>query len=360
MGNDGGSIPDRRDLVRNKPKAEQADKANQTKARWFFCALSKRKLQEPVVSCALGKLYNKDAILEYLLNKQAYGDGERICGHIRSLKDVKTLKLTPNPVAPPPSTSTVTDDASPDIAPFVCPLTLKEMNGVQPFVYIATCGCVFSQAGLKTVAASIAPSANGNGNGNGKAKEKEKEGLSTPEEEEDTFNFNLCPQCQTKYSPKEDVIPLNPPEEDELKMRFAMERKRLAEPAASKKKSKKRKNPTTAAADSGGPSLADDKEKEKEKDNPKESGEPPAKKLHTSSSSSHQTHIHAHPSHAHKHHTHSHPSIAGSSRAVVEELAREEAKRKAGMSDAVKSLYGDGTSRRKETFMTMGTFTRYA
>lgn len=122
MGNDGGSIPDRRDLVRNKPKvrlksqkmtteyismirqAEQADKANQTRARWFFCALSKvsknsnitnpsssilffqRKLQEPVVSCALGKLYNKDSIIEYLLDKSAYGDGQKICGHIRSLK----------------------------------------------------------------------------------------------------------------------------------------------------------------------------------------------------------------------------------------------------------------------------------
>ncbi len=45
-----------------------------------------RKLQEPVVSCALGKLYNKDAILEYLLDKSAYGDGATICGHIRSLK----------------------------------------------------------------------------------------------------------------------------------------------------------------------------------------------------------------------------------------------------------------------------------
>lgn len=41
MGNDGGSIPDRRDLVKTKPKAEQADKANQVRARWFFCALSK-------------------------------------------------------------------------------------------------------------------------------------------------------------------------------------------------------------------------------------------------------------------------------------------------------------------------------
>ena len=48
--------------------------------------LSQRKLQEPIVSCALGKLYNKDSIIEYLLDKAAYGDGERICGHIRSLK----------------------------------------------------------------------------------------------------------------------------------------------------------------------------------------------------------------------------------------------------------------------------------
>lgn len=38
------------------------------------------------MSCALGKLYNKDALLEYLLDKSAYGDGEKICGHIKSLK----------------------------------------------------------------------------------------------------------------------------------------------------------------------------------------------------------------------------------------------------------------------------------
>jgi len=38
-------------------------------------------------------------------------------------------------------------------------------------------------------------------------------------------------------------------------------------------------------------------------------------------------------------------------------LAMEEAKRKSEMSDAVKSLYGNGT-KRKETFMMMNTFTR--
>lgn len=84
-------------------QAEQADKANQVRAKWLFCALSKvgftpppnavsdsqflkKRLQQPIVSCELGKLYNKDAIIEYLLDKSLYGDGERICGHIRSLR----------------------------------------------------------------------------------------------------------------------------------------------------------------------------------------------------------------------------------------------------------------------------------
>jgi hypothetical protein len=49
-------------------------------------SFDQRELQEPIVTCALGKLYNKDAILEYLLDKSAYGDGEEICGHVRTLK----------------------------------------------------------------------------------------------------------------------------------------------------------------------------------------------------------------------------------------------------------------------------------
>jgi hypothetical protein len=34
---------------------------------------------------------------------------------------------------------------------FVCPLNFNEMTGVVPFVYLSTCSCVFSQAGLKAV-----------------------------------------------------------------------------------------------------------------------------------------------------------------------------------------------------------------
>jgi len=173
---------------------------------------------------------------------------------------------------------------------------MKEMNGVQPFVYLFTCGCVFTQAGLKTV--SIA-----------QFKEKTETG-DKPETE-----LEVCPQCATKFSPGDDAITINPPQEEEEALRVKMERRRLLEPP---KKSKKRKNGAS----------------------PEES-DPPAKKQAVQPSLN--------------------PSIAAASRAVVSGLALEEAKRKAGMSDAVKSLYGnpDGKNR-KETFMTMGTFTRYA
>ncbi|OJT12891.1 Protein RTF2 -like protein [Trametes pubescens] len=303
MGNDGGSIPDRRDLVRTKAKAEQADKANQVRAMWFFCALSKRPLQEPVVSCPLGKLYNKDALLEFLLDRTSFGDGEEICGHIRSLKDVKVLKLTPNPTKT--TTFDSSSDSAPTRAPFVCPLNLKEMNGVQPFVYLATCGCVFSQGGLKAVcrsASSKTPPTEVPGDaGKGADSEQAKD-------------LDLCPQCGAKYDRAFDVRMLNPPVEVEEQMRAAMEARRAAEPVKTKGKGKKRKAAADAAA------------------------EPPVKKQAMPSTN---------------------PSIAAASRGVAASLAEEEARRKAGMSDAVKSLYTskDGP-KKKETFMTMGTFTR--
>ncbi|OAX36816.1 DUF602-domain-containing protein [Rhizopogon vinicolor AM-OR11-026] len=305
MGNDGGSIPDRRDLVRNKPKAEQADKANQTRARWFFCALSKRPLQEPIVSCALGKLYNKDAIIEYLLDKTAYGDGGKICGHIRSLKDIKVLKLTPRSPPPPP-------DSSADVARFVCPLTFKEMNGGQPFVYILSCGCVFSQSGLRTVLGSSSPH-----NGND-ATADESNGSSSVKDEQ----LEVCPQCATKFSKSSDIFMLNPSLEEEERMRVVMELHRSREPV---KKSKKRK----AGAD------VDEAAAKKKKGSPEDHPLSPAPGLN--------------------------PKISAASRSLAESLAAEETKRKAGMSDAVKSLYrGKNDAPRKETFMTMGTFTRYA
>ncbi|KAJ7231458.1 Rtf2 RING-finger-domain-containing protein [Mycena haematopus] len=202
------------------------DRANQNRARWNFCALSKRRLQEPVVSCALGKLYNKDAVIEFLLDRDAYGDGENICGHIRSLKRPQ----------------------------FVCPLTLKEMNGTMPFVYLRPCGCVFSAAGLNAL-------------------------RSTPPDGAREGEKDTCPQCAAKYSHSADCVPLNPTLEEEERLVL------LSRRSGCLSRSKK--------------------------------GTPAA------------------------------PSIATASNSLRSTLAMEEAKRKAGMSDAVKALYSAKDNARK-------------
>ncbi|KIJ41627.1 hypothetical protein M422DRAFT_255245 [Sphaerobolus stellatus SS14] len=38
----------------------------------------------------------------------------------------------------------------------ICPLTLKEICSGVPFLYLGTCGCVFSEAGLRSIATSPA------------------------------------------------------------------------------------------------------------------------------------------------------------------------------------------------------------
>jgi hypothetical protein len=181
------------------------------------------------------------------------------------------------------------------------------MNGSQPFVYITTCGCVFSHAGYKTLAGSTSTSS-----GSSSPKEKETEEPQT----KDSDQLDLCPQCATKYSKPNDVLFLNPSPEEEERMHERMEKLRLLEPTKKSKSKKRKNNPTTGGED--------------------EVLEPPTKKVVPSTN----------------------PSIAAASRAVVSSLAMEEAKRKANMSEAVKSLYGDGKAKREETFMTRGTFTR--
>jgi hypothetical protein len=202
-------------------------------------------------------------------------------------------------------------DSSVDRGLFVCPLNFKEMTGVVPFVYLSTCGCVFSQAGLKAVSSSTPPSEKG------KEKEKEKDAVVGVARE-----LYVCPQCATKYDRAEDVRVLNPGPEEEERMRTAMERRRAAA-AGTKGKGKKRK--AAGVIPEGA-----------------EGEQPPGKKSGSRSGS-------AAPS----------MGLGAASRAVASSLAMEEVKRKANMSEAVKSLYRpkDGKAR-KETFMTMNTFTR--
>ena len=88
-----------------------------------------------------------------------------------------------------------------------------------PFVYLSTCGCVFSQAGLKAVSSSTPPSEKG--------KEKAangEEGARSPSDGQ----LDVCPQCAEKYNRAENVRLLNPGPEEEERMQSVMERRRAA------------------------------------------------------------------------------------------------------------------------------------
>jgi len=155
MGGDGGSIPDRSDLVRTRGKAQVADKRSQLVAVWCFCALSKKPLEPPLVSCPLGRLYNKDAALEFLLSPPEDASDQRLVFlHIRSHKDLVTLSLTPNPNYSNRSATKAQGEDVLSSARWICPISMREMNGAVKFVYNRPCGCVLSELAMREMGES--------------------------------------------------------------------------------------------------------------------------------------------------------------------------------------------------------------
>lgn len=114
-----------------------------------------------------------------------------LCDHIKTMKDIKDLKLAANPAY------SAEDDKN---APFICALIGLEMSGQFRFVGLWTCGCVFSERALKQLKSSV------------------------------------CSICQTPYT-EQDVVILNGNDEDVDAMRTKMEA-RVARLKAEKKSKK--------------------------------------------------------------------------------------------------------------------------
>ncbi|XP_020339373.1 replication termination factor 2-like isoform X2 [Oncorhynchus kisutch] len=156
MGCDGGTIPKRHELVKGPKKVEKVDKNAELAARWKYCALSTEKLRRPIVACDLGRLYNKDAVIEYLLDKSADRPNSEVASHLRGIKDIKELNLTDNPAWEGERRNTKGDRYEDmHCAMFICPVVGLEMNGKHRFCFLQTCGCVFSDRALKEVKTEI-------------------------------------------------------------------------------------------------------------------------------------------------------------------------------------------------------------
>ena len=131
MGNDGGSIPKRREVVREKHREERKENYEIAKAKARLCSLTKEPLGKHLFACRLGLLYNKEELVKRMLEKTL----PKAFRHIRKLKDVQNVKAT------------FKDNDGEQI--IVCPVSQREMNGFHPFVIIWGCGCLISEEACK-------------------------------------------------------------------------------------------------------------------------------------------------------------------------------------------------------------------
>ena len=150
MGNDGGSIPTRRELVKSSAAALSTTQVKEIQTEqqehyWSTCALSHESLRHPVVSDALGTLYNKDAVLDYLLDVGKGGRevekgelekrGEAFKDRLRGLRDVVEVRFK--------------SEGAEGSQRWTCPVTGKGLGPGTRAVYLVPCGHAFGESVFK-------------------------------------------------------------------------------------------------------------------------------------------------------------------------------------------------------------------
>lgn len=209
MGNDGGSIPTRRELVKEAARDKNTTQLKETQAEqqefyWTTDPITNEPLEEPIVSDGNGRLYKKESVLKLLTGDESISQDEAhkaTLGALKTLKDVVEIKFEPD---------TSQDDGQ--VAQnggrrnrWVCPITNKPLGPGSKAVYIVPCGHAFSGAAIKEV-----------------ADEK-------------------CLQCGEAYAPN-DIIPIVPTQAEDI-ARLQLRLKTLKDKGLSHslKKGKKRK-----------------------------------------------------------------------------------------------------------------------
>lgn len=198
-GGDGGSTgtESRETLLKMRAgyKPQKADRKALERARWTRCALGGEPLAVPIVCDGVGTLYNKTAVLEALVKKNVPNSMK----HVRNIKDVMELKLTPKPK----DTTEKTDDPDGTGLDFQCPVTGLDFNGTYKFYAVSPAGQVVSEKAIKEFPDAVSDLVGGD-------------------------------------VQRDQLIPINPPEEEAAERRLTLlERQALRD--ATKKTKKKRK-----------------------------------------------------------------------------------------------------------------------
>ncbi|KAI0534322.1 Rtf2 RING-finger-domain-containing protein [Xylaria digitata] len=157
MGNDGGSIPKRRELVKEAARLPTASELKATALEslthaWSTCPISSEPLDpHNTVSDARGRLYNYESVLRCLMPSAGVNDSsderqsqeavEFARSGIRSLKDIVKLRF-----------SIRKDENRGEIRS--CPLSMKELGAAIRAVYVVPCGHVFTEIVMKELLAA--------------------------------------------------------------------------------------------------------------------------------------------------------------------------------------------------------------
>lgn len=164
MGNDGGSIPTRRELVKEAAKALTTTQVKevqneQQEYAWSHDPLTRKPLARPVVSDSAGILYNKDSIIEFLLADE--GDAEKVEkdkvmeGRVKGMKDVvevqfEVLEGERDGVGEGVNGGGLGGGTGRREV-WVCPITGRELGPGSKAVYLVPCGHAFAGSVVKEV-----------------------------------------------------------------------------------------------------------------------------------------------------------------------------------------------------------------
>ncbi|KZZ95365.1 DUF602 domain-containing protein [Moelleriella libera RCEF 2490] len=149
MGNDGGSIPKRRELVKNAARAPTTSELKATVLEslahaWAHCALSGAPLEmETAVSDWRGRLLSYEAVLRGLMPSDEFAETSPASFGIRSLRDVVHLKF------------------SKSADRWACPISMKELGPATKSVYLVPCGHVFAEIAITEIQEDSCPECGG-------------------------------------------------------------------------------------------------------------------------------------------------------------------------------------------------------
>ncbi|KAI1497942.1 DUF602-domain-containing protein [Biscogniauxia marginata] len=192
MGNDGGSIPKRRELVKEAARQPTTSELKATALEslthaWTTCPLSSEPLDpHNTVSDWRGRLYNYESVLRCLMpTSEAPVPELQEAGFartgIKSLKDVVKLKVMLR-AATDNGEGKVKKNGSGSGGEFwACPVSMKELGAATRAVYVVPCGHVFAEVAMREMA------------------ETEKQ----------------CPECSETFEAR-DVVPILPTDEADV------------------------------------------------------------------------------------------------------------------------------------------------